>query len=547
MKILRSFTSAIALIAFCFLLLATCKKNRETPVAPNGHAHGIIPLPLNIDLIDGNFIVDKNTVLVSNPAFSKAVSVVENSLDNALNSPIIKNDLPAGKTNIQFAFDNTLDSSAYQIEIGLTGIIIKAKNAVGAFYAAQSLRQMIWNSTLGQKKDSISLRCMKITDKPKYAWRGFHLDVSRHFFTKEYILKIIDWLAYYKLNKLQLHLTDDQGWRIQIDQFPLLTEIGGWRNFNSMDSTCMELAKQDINYTIDKRFIKEISGNTLYGGFYTKQDIREIVAYATENYIEVIPEIDMPGHMSAAIRAYPQLSCVDSAGWGTEFSFPICPCNEQVMDFSYKVWDEVLELFPSNIVHIGCDEVEKGTWAASAECQAFMKEHGITSLNEIQNYFVKKLQEHIQSKGKTVIAWDDVIDGNIDSKITMMYWRDWVTDSPERCASNGNKLILTPATPFYLASVNTDKALQNLYNYNPADIYPVSVLTKVQGLQSCLWTEIVPSEPMFEHYVFPRLQALAEICWTSGNNWYSFQVRMKPHFDYLNQQKINYRRPEWAK
>ena len=547
MKILHPFTSTIALLTICTFLLAACKKNRETPVAPNGHAHGIIPLPLNIDLIDGNFIVDKNTVLVSNPAFSKAVSVVENSLDNALNSPIIKNDLPAGKTNIQFAFDNTLDSSAYQIEIGLTGIIIKAKNAVGAFYAAQSLRQMIWNSTLGQKKDSISLRCMKITDKPKYAWRGFHLDVSRHFFTKEYILKIIDWLAYYKLNKLQLHLTDDQGWRIQIDQFPLLTEIGGWRNFNSMDSTCMELAKQDINYTIDKRFIKEINGNTLYGGFYTKQDIREIVAYATENYIEVLPEIDMPGHMSAAIRAYPQLSCVDSAGWGTEFSFPICPCNEQVMDFSYKVWDEVLELFPSNIVHIGCDEVEKGTWAASAECQAFMKEHGMTSLNEIQNYFVKKLQEHIQSKGKTVIAWDDVIDGNVDSKITMMYWRDWVTDSPERCATNGNELILTPATPFYLASVNTDEALQNLYNYAPADIYPASVLAKVQGLQSCLWTEIVPSEPMFEHYVFPRLQALAEICWTPGNNWYSFQVRMKPHFDYLNQQKINYRRPEWAK
>ncbi len=547
MKRLLRYPSSIACVLLCLLFLTACKKNRENQVIQAEHVHGIIPLPLIVDLAGGYLNVDKNIVLVNHPQFQAAVSVVEKAICQAINSAVIKNDLPAGNINIQFVFDNTLDTNEYKIEITADGIKAKSKSPVGAYYASQSIRQMIWNSTSGRISESFQLRCMTIRDKPFFNWRGFHLDVSRHFFSKEYILKIIDWLAYYKLNKLQLHLTDDQGWRIQIDQFPLLTEIGAWRTFNEMDSTCMELAKTDLNYTIDKRFIKEENGKIWYGGFYTKQDIRDIVAYATAHYVDVIPEIDMPGHMSAAIRAYPQLSCVDSAGWGNEFSFPICPCNEQVMDFSYKVWDEIIDLFPSNVVHIGCDEVEKGTWAASPECQAFMVQNNMSGLNEIQNYFVKKLQAHLESKGKTVIAWDDVIDGRVDNKIMMMYWRDWVKDSPERCAANGNNIILTPATPFYLASATGDEALLNLYNYNPADSYPASVLTKVQGLQTCLWTEIVPSEPMFEKYVFPRLQALAEIGWTPGRNWYSFQVRMKPHFEYMNSVKVNYQRPGWLK
>jgi hexosaminidase len=531
----------------CLFLFPSCKKTGDNPQAQTTHVHGIIPLPLKVDLLEGQLVIDKNIVIVNNAQFQPALAVIKDAFDQVLTSTVLTNDSPVGKTNVQFSIDNTLDTNAYQITVSAKGILVKAKNPVGAFYAAQSIRQMVFNSTSGQKSGSFNLSCMSIQDKPKYAWRGFHLDVSRHFFTKEYILKIIDWLAYYKINKLQLHLTDDQGWRVEIDQFPLLTQIGAWRSFNGMDSTCMELAKSDINYTIDERFIKTVNGQKTYGGFYTKQDIRDIVAYASARYIDVIPEIDMPGHMSAAIRAYPWLSCADSAGWGTEFSYPICPCNPDVMDFSFKVWDEIADLFPSKVVHIGCDEVEKATWAASAECQAFMQQHNMSSLNEIQNYYVKQLQEHLQSKGKTVIAWDDVIDGQVDNNITMMYWRDWVQDSPERCASNGNSIILTPASPFYLASVNNDEALKNLYDYNPATLYPATVLNKVEGMQSCLWTEIVPSEAMFEQYVFPRMQALAEVCWSNTRDFHSFQVRMKPHFDYLNAQNIHYRRPGWSK
>jgi len=533
-------------LMFFLFLFPSCKKTGENPQAQTTHAYGIIPFPLNVELTDGNLIVDKNVVLVNNIQFEPAVLEVENALMRSLGSSVTKKDSPSGKLNIQFIFDGNQDTNAYEIDVAETGIIVKAKSPSAAFYASQSLKQMIWNSTSGLKVDSFKLRLMTIKDKPEYAWRGFHIDVARHFFTKEYILKVIDWLAYYKINKLHLHLSDDQGWRIQMDQFPLLTEIGAWRTFNQYDTICMNLAKTDPTYETDKRFIKVVNGKTMYGGFYTKQDIRDIIAYAAANYIDVIPEIDMPGHMSAAIRAYPQLSCVDSAGWGTEFSFPICPCNDPVMDFSYKVWDEIADLFPSQVVHIGCDEVEKGTWASSPACQAFMKLHGMTNLNEIQNYFVKKLQEHLQAKGKTIIAWDDVIDGNVDNKITMMFWRDWVTDSPERSAANGNPIIITDWSCFYLSSNGTDERLRKLYDYNPANIYPAAVVNKIQGMQSCIWTEEIPSEAVFENHAFPGLQALAEICWTKRRDWTSFQSRMKPQFIYMNYQKIKFRRPGWA-
>lgn len=535
------------MLILCVLSLVACKKSpASTDTEPEKHIHGIIPQPVKVEWPGGSLLIDENIVLINNPDCEPALASVEKTLNQVLNGTVKRNNAPGAGIYIQFAIDSTLEPDAYLLEINSKGIFVKANNPAAGFYAAQSVCQLIIINAPAGKTTSFNLQQIRISDKPEFSWRGFHLDVSRHFFTKEYIFKIVDWLAFYKLNKLHLHLTDDQGWRIQIDQYPLLTQLGAWRPFDSNDSDCMNLAKTDVNYTIDKRFIKEINGQTLYGGFYSKQDIREIVEYAAARYIEVIPEIDMPGHMSAAIKGYPELSCVDSAGWGTEFSFPVCPCNDWVMDFCFKVWDEIAELFPSSFVHIGCDEVEKGTWGSSPACQAFMQQHGMTDLNEIQNYFVLKLQEHLQAKGKKVIAWDDVIEGNIDSRITVMYWREWVTDSPARSAENGNDLILTPWGPFYLASENTDETLQKLYEYNPSSLYPENIMKHVRGMQSCVWTEIVPSEKMFEYYVFPRLQALAEISWTPTRSWMAFRERLKPHFKYMDNQGINYRKPGWS-
>jgi len=527
--------------------IQACNKNTETPAVNEKHVHSIIPLPENVEVLEGNLSLDKNVIVVNNPGFESSIALVESTLNEVFDSPVSRKDQPGNGVNIIFYFEVKLSSEEYQLDIGANGITVKAGSPAAAYYAAQSIRQMVWNVCPGGKTGSFLLRQMKIKDKPSYAWRGVHLDVARHMFTREYLFRIIDWMSYYKLNKLQLHLTDDQGWRIEIDQFPLLTEKGAWREFDSYDSTCIEYSKTNPYFTIDPRFIKEVNGKKQYGGYYSKQDIREIIKYASEHFIDIIPEIDMPGHMSAAIRSYPYLSCSDSAGWGNEFSFPICPCNQETMDFTFAVWDEVAELFPSNVLHIGCDEVETATWEASAGCLTFMQEHNMLNSREIQNYFVTQLQEHLQAKGKTVIAWDDVIEGEVDDKLVMMYWRDWVTDSPDRCATNGNSIILSPVTPFYFSGDNSDLSLETLFQFIPTGKYDLAVVNKVIGIQSCMWTEIIPSEPLFEEFMFPKLQALSEVCWSSSRDWRSFQVRMSSHFNFMNEQGIHYSRPSWMK
>jgi hexosaminidase len=535
----------ISLILPVLLILISCAKKPQDPSSPAGHAHGIIPMPASVIVNEGNLLIDTGIVIVDNESFPEAINVIGKSLEDIFNRPVSAADDAPGKVCIQFVQDNGLQSEEYGIEVSGDGIKVSASGSQGAFYAAQSLRQLFWNATSGQKCSSFQVRQMLVKDRPQFAWRGFHLDVSRHFFSKDYILRIIDWLAYYKLNRLHLHLADDQGWRAQIDQYPLLTSIGAWRTFNELDSECMQLAKTNSDYNLDPRFITQQDGQTVYGGYYTKQDIQDIVSYAQENFIEVVPEIDMPGHMMAAIRSYPQLSCVDSAGWGEEFSVPVCPCKQEVMDFIFNTWDEVADLFPSPYVHIGCDEVDMTTWADSQDCQAFMQDHGLHSTREIMDFFIKSLQEHLQARGKKVIAWDDVNDGQVDSSLLIMYWRDWIQDSPQKSAQNGNYLVLTPATPFYLASSNTDEDLQDLYYYNPENIFSQSVMDKVTGLQSCTWTEITPSERAFEQVAFPRMQALSEVCWSPGRDWLSFQIRMKSHFSFMQAQSIHYRHPGW--
>jgi len=534
-------------VVFLVLFLAGCNKGINSQIQPATITHGIIPLPRSVEFSQGSLFIDKNIVFLRDDLFAAANKTIDDIFNLVLSGGIISNTDTTGKVRIRYITDNSLSEEGYEIHISKNEIGLFVSTPRSAFYAAQSLSQLIREVTDGKETASFEIRYLTVKDAPKYSWRGFHLDVARHFFTKEYLMQVIDWLSYYKINKLHLHLSDDQGWRIEISQFPLLTEVGAWRTFNDMDSTCMAKSATDSKYKIDTRFIKEINGKTMYGGFYTKQDIRDIVKYAEEHFIDVIPEIDMPGHMSAAINAYPYLSCSGLSGWGTEFSYPVCPCNTDVMNFCYRVWDDIAELFPYKVVHIGSDEVEKDSWAASSDCQAFMVQNELHNLNEIQNYFVSNMQHYLESKGKTVIAWDDVIDGKIDNNLVMMYWRDWVKDSPARCAANGNKIILTPWSPLYISGDHTDKTLQDLYEFNPEVLYSSDVNSKVIGIQSCLWTEEIPSEEMFEYLVYPRMQALSEVEWGAGRDWNSFKIRLESHLKYMNSKQVNYRRPGWAK
>jgi hexosaminidase len=532
-------------LLFClgiFLALfanTSCKNNSLTPSDPEVTTHGIIPLPKQLKFTGEKLNVSQNFILVKNNSFNIAFGAVEELFSNSLESYKVSDSFSPGVEALQFVTDNNVGNNAYELLINSTGIQIKAGNEEGAFLAVQSLKQYFWHLTNGKKQTSVELPGIRIVDESKYEWRGFHVDVSRHMFTKEYIFKIIDWLSYYKFNKLHLHLTDDQGWRLESKKFPLLNEIGSWRTFDRYDSICIQKAKSDPDFNIDPRFIQTKNGKTMYGGFYSNNEITEIVNYAKIHFIEIIPEIDMPGHMSAAIKGYPFLSCTGSSGWGTEFSYPICPCTDEVYEFVFGVYDEISELFPSAYIHIGADEVEKDTWKQSADCKDFMMKNNLTNVKEIQSIFVEKLQKHLESKGKKVIAWDDVTDGKMDSNLNIMYWRDWVKDAPDKAAANDNEIIFTRWDLFYLSAEYSDENFRKLFEFNIQKEYSKEVVNKIIGFQGCVWTEEIPSEAVFESQIFPRLQALSEVNWSGTKDWYSFSKRLDVHIDFMNSKAVN--------
>jgi hexosaminidase len=538
---MKKYSSFIVLILTMLQLTSSCKKtsSQDTPQGPTLTTHGIIPLPRNLDLPEGTFTLNHDFTFITGSPFTIASAAAQTVLTNTIESFKTSATVQAGQKSLQLVQDKSIKDDAYKLVTNADGILITAGNEAGAFWAVQSLKQYLWTIGSEKKPASLDVPFLTISDEPKYKWRGFHLDVSRHLFTKEYILKIIDWLSYYKFNKLHLHLTDDQGWRIESKKFPLLNEVGSWRTLDSNDSICIRKAQSNPDFAIDPRFIKVDNGITQYGGYYTRDDLIEIISYAEDHFIEIIPEIDMPGHMSAAIRAYPQLSCTGSSGWGKEFSYPICPCNDEAFNLVFQIWDEVAEIFPSKYVHIGADEVEKDTWNASLECQDFMKVNNLLNVKEIQSFFVGKLQKHLEKKGKTVIAWDDVTDGKLSSDLKIMYWRDWVTDAPAKAAANGNEIIFTRWDMFYLSSPNTDESLKAMLEFDVNKAYPSAVTSKIIGFQGCVWTEEIPSEAIFESQIFPRIQALSEVNWSESKNLYSFNTRMEPHFKYLKANNVH--------
>jgi len=512
--------------------------------------HGIIPLPKSIDLPDGSVVLNQDFVFVTSSVFDIANKAAENVFSNTLIAFQTSTSSISGKINFRLIQDNTLKHEAYSILINSNGILLKAGDEAGAYCAVQSLKQYLWSVSNGLKQASLDAHFLTVSDEPKYEWRGFHLDVSRHFFTKEYILKIIDWLAYYKYNKFHLHLTDDQGWRIESKIFPLLNSAGSWRYLDYNDSIWSS-GSCNPNYAINPQFLKKVNGRTMYGGYYTQDDIAEIVAYAQKHFVEIIPEIDMPGHMTAAIQAYPLLSCSGKSGMHGDYSYPICPCNQNVYDFVYQIWDEVTPLFPSKYVHIGADEVVKSTWDTSDDCKNFMTSNSIKDTTVLQSFFVKKLQTHLEENGKTVVAWDDVSVEpnhetilNFDSKLKIMYWRSWMTNAPTVAAANGNDIIYTNWDMFYFSSENSQAQLMELLEYDITTAYPAEVSSKVIGFQGCVWTEQIPSEKVLESLIFPRIQALSEVNWSAFKNLYSFNTRLEPHKKYLKCLGVNWVDPK---
>lgn len=494
----------------------------------------LIPIPQQVTCSGEGIELPHHLTIGADFAYEAAVLLAD--LLNDIEGTVAEVDTCADAF-IRFYRDPTLEKEAYRIRTNSNGIVIEAAERCGALWAIQTLQQLFMQVALQSPEKKRMMPVVMIEDAPRFAWRGFHLDLARHMFTKEYLKKTIERLANYKINKLHLHLSDDQGWRLESAAFPLLTEKGGWRTLDKNDSICIRRSANDSSMAIDKRFLRN---DTLYGGYYTRKEIKEIIAYADRYGIEVIPEIDMPGHMSAAIRAYPWLSCRGSVGWGKEFSHPLCMAKPEVRVFAKKVLEEVAELFPSSYIHIGADEVETTIWEQCPLCREKMRSQNISDPRELQTQFVEEMHDYLKSIGKKTVVWDDAADEKVSSEILVTFWRDWKNENAAQIVEMGHPMIFATWSHFYLSAKPSFSRWKALYHFDITNDYPGMTDDKLIGYQACVWTEEIPGEAKLEEHIFPSLQAFSERVWSRNRDWNDFMRRMPLHYLIMERKSINY-------
>ncbi|GAA4917474.1 family 20 glycosylhydrolase [Mucilaginibacter defluvii] len=509
----------------------------------------LIPYPQSVIKGTGIFTINSKTkiALPAGKKFLPEAELLNVLITNGSGKSLAY--APASANVIQFITDNTITADeGYKLTVTTQKITLAAKTASGIFRGVETLRQLLPDGVEQTGKAiTLTVPAVIITDQPAYAWRGMHLDVSRHFFSVEYLKKYIDRLALYKFNKLHLHLTDDQGWRIEIKKYPKLTEFGAWRTFNNQDSACIEKSKDNPDFAIDPKHIIKRNGKTLYGGFYTQAQMKDVIAYAMKRHIDIIPEIDMPGHMMAAINNYPFLSCTGGSKWGELFTTPICPCNESTYEFAENVYKEIFALFPSKYIHIGGDEVDRTSWGESEACKAMMAKVGLKTSAELQSYFINRMEKFFNRNGKKLIGWDEILEDGISSTAVVMYWRSWVPNAPIKAAKNGNKVIMTPGNPLYFDNDPDQNSVYNVYHFNPIpEKLNKQEAANVIGAQANLWSERIPTENRADYMIFPRMTALAEVLWTNKKNYKSYQQRLLKQYPRFDALKIHYRLPDFT-
>ncbi len=527
------------LVSISILLVVTA---RTTNAQSTNTSLPLIPAPRQLEMVNGSFPLPGKTLTFfapTNKALLNAVTFIQQELFG-LNSKRVNKPEAA---DLRLLMDPGVVSGGYALSVSGKGIVLKASEGSGFLYGLQTLQQLY---LLAETPGNRSLPYITIKDHPAFAWRGVELDVARHFFSKSYLYKFIDLLAAYKFNKLHLHLTDDQGWRIEIRKYPKLTAQGAWRSLNDQDSACLQKAKENPDFNLPGEFLTTKDGKQVYGGFYTQQDIRDIVHYAAQKHIEVIPEIDMPGHMMVATRAYPELLLDNvTPGWGNRFSVPICPCKESTYTFIENVLTEVMALFPSKYIHIGADEVEKKSWEQSGLCQQWINQQKTTDVHGLQSLFIKRINQFIRSKGRTAIGWDEILEGPSDPSMVVMYWRGWEKNAPYEAVHRQHPVIMTPTNPMYFDYLPNSSTLDNVYHFDvlPATI-PADKKHLVWGGQANIWTEMIPSRERLEFMILPRLSALAERLWTNRDLFDTYQQRLIKHYAVWDKKGLRYRMPD---
>jgi len=525
---------------FIILILAGC--NRKVSVQPVN----IIPQPQNIEFTQGNINWnDISTIEVPEKFRDVTNTFIRELSAMKLHSPELSvTSSGSDKNIIKVIFSEGVPFEGYELNISPESIRIKVSAPNGCYYAFQSLKQLLpW----GPVKGDILLPALNIKDEPRFRYRGMHIDVSRHFFTVQELKQFIDVISQYKINRFHIHLTDDQGWRIQIDKYPLLTERGAWRIYNNQDSVCLKKAKEDPTFEIPQDRFRVIDGKRMYGGFYTKAQMRDIIQYAAKKQIEIVPEIDVPGHFMAAIENYPFLSCTGKAGWGRLFSTPACLGKETTYTFIENVLGEIADLFPGEYVHIGGDEVNISSWKKCPRCQAVIRKKHLKNEHELQTNFNRHIEKFLHNKGKKLMGWDEIAEGGLTRDATMMWWRNWAPQTREIAANNGNDMIITPDFEYYFDFPYTSTPVSKVYNYEPVpESFTPEMAKYVIGVQANLWSEWIPNTKRLYYQALPRMLALAETGWTEKRNkdFDLFNEKLIEQYERFTAQRLFYHLPE---
>jgi len=545
MKLYNILSQKILIRIFIFLIAVTINK------VCGAQNTLVIPQPVSLAVHKGYFAITPTTVLIAkDPEDVKAAQFLNDYLTKiyGISLPLSKK-APKGFIKLTTRkFIKSPGKDAYSLEVNKNGVLIQGDTYAGSFYGIQSLIQLLPVNGIDQgnkKTRSLLVPFVTMNDYPRFDYRGMHLDVARHFFPIPFIKKYIDYLALHKMNFFHWHLTDDQGWRIEIKKYPLLTQVGAYRNG-----------------TIIGRYPGIGNDNLKYGGFYTQDQVKEIVQYAADRHITVVPEIEMPGHASAAIASYPWLSCFPleetlipsypsrlsqsmkgkkvQETWGV-FDDVFCAGTDSTFKFLQDVIDEVLQLFPSQYIHVGGDECPKTNWKRCPKCQARMKAEGLSNEHELQSYFIQRMEKYLNEKGRTLIGWDEILEGGLAPNAWVMSWRG--EKGGIDAAKQKHNVIMTPGEYVYFdhsQTRNEDSVtiggytpLQTVYNYEPipAELNS-SDSAYVKGAQANLWTEYIHYPSKVEYMIFPRMSALSEVLWSPkvSRSWSSFEARLPIQF-----------------
>jgi hexosaminidase len=518
---------------YCIFLLALMLSSCTDPVIEEIHSDiTVIPAPQELTIFTGVFEMTAATSILADHELAEEAEQLRAYLLPATGYPfpVNKRRIWKGNAIALKLTDNMPDlgEEGYELEITGRKVKITAGSPTGIIWGIQTLRQLLPVEILREAVvDDVNWAIPKvhIIDKPRFTWRGLMIDYSRTFWNISHTKKYIDALSYYKMNKLHMHLTDDQGWRIEILKYPALTEIA-----SKFDTVYHELPERE--------------------GYYAQEDIRELIKYAEARNVELIPEIEMPGHTTEVFAAFPELSCSgDTLSIHPFFKGPgihqeiFCAGKEESFKFLKDVLSEVSDLFPSKYIHIGGDEAPKAMWQVCPDCQNIIREKGLKNEDELQSWFIKQIEEYIDSKGKKLIGWDEIIEGGLGKTATMMFWRGWMEEAPVIAINQGNDVIMTPTSHCYFDYTYEKISTEKVYSFEPVpDKINAADSDHVLGVQANFWSHIDRTEPTMDRQVFPRLIALAEVGWTEAMNkdWEDFSARLEHHFKSLTLLDIYY-------